>query len=207
MKTKLFFLLLLGQLSTSYGQSIQINQITPTPVSGGINVNLLVTTYNGAGYLSHSYTINGNTINLSVCYWFNFTLPVFQISNDFLIPVTNTTNYDINVSIFNSSSATVCDFFSAGPTGTVNYLETDNFESIKDDYTLTPNPSKGKVEFKGNENAINQITIFDNFGRQLQQIKKTSNNNLDLNQLKDGIYLIKIDTENGIVNQKVIVKK
>lgn len=207
MKTKLFFLLLLGQLYSSYGQSIQINQITPTAVSGGVNVNLIVTTFNGAGYLSHTYTVNGNTINLSVCYWFNFTLPVFQINNDFVIPVQNNTNYTINVSTFNSSSATVCDFYSAGPTGTVNYLEIDGFEKIKEEYTLFPNPTQGKVAFNGDEILINKITIYDNFGRLIKQLKDTTDTYLDLKELNDGMYFVKIETENGSLNQKIILKK
>ena len=42
MKIRLFFLLLVLNFSSSYSQSIQINQITPSNVSGGINLNLLV---------------------------------------------------------------------------------------------------------------------------------------------------------------------
>ena len=95
MKIRLFFLLLVLNFSSSYSQSIQINQITPSNVSGGINLNLLVTTYNGAGYLSNTYTINGNSINLSVCYWFNVLQPVYQMSNDFFIPITNVINVEV----------------------------------------------------------------------------------------------------------------
>ena len=99
---KLLFLMFFCQVFTSNGQSIQIDQITPTAVNGGININLLVTTHNGAGYLSHSYTVIGNTINLTVCYWFNILQPVYQINNDFLISVPNDINYTINISIINS---------------------------------------------------------------------------------------------------------
>lgn len=39
MKTTILTILLFGQIFLSFGQSIQINQITPTYVTGGINVN------------------------------------------------------------------------------------------------------------------------------------------------------------------------
>lgn len=205
MKARLLFLLLLGQMFFSYGQ-IQINQITPTAVSNGLNVNLLVTAYSGAGYLSHNYTTTGNTINLSVCYWINATAPVFQISNDFIIPVPNNTNYTINVSVVYSTSQINCNNFSIGPTATAYYLDVDDFEKIKEDYALFPNPTDGKVDFRGNAASINEISLFDNLGRLVKQTKNSIGNSLDLKNLNDGVYLVKIETEFGVINQKIILK-
>ncbi len=207
MKTKLLFLMFFGQIFISNGQSIQINQITPTAVSDGINVNLLVTTYNGAGYLSHSYTVVENTINLSVCYWFNTTLPIYQINNDFLISVPNNINYIINVSIFNSFSQTVCDNFSTGPTASTNYLEIENFEEANNKYLIYPNPSKGTIELIGDESLIKHIKIYDNLGRLIKQLKERITKNIDLYELNDGIYIINIETESGNLNQRFIIKK
>ena len=207
MKTKLLFFLLFVQISMVNGQSIQINQILPTAVNGGINVNLLVTTYNGAGYLSHSYTVVGNTINLNVCYWFNILLPVYQISKDFLISVPNNINYVINVSIFNSSSQTVCDNFSVGPTGSTNYLETENFVSHKSKYSIYPNPSKGIIELKGDESLVTQIKIYDNIGRLIKFLNGNSTKNIDLFELNDGIYYVNVETETGNWKKKLIIKK
>lgn len=207
MKMKLFFLLLVLNFSSSYSQSIHINQITPSSVIGGINVNLLVTTNNGAGYLSNSYTINGNTINLSVCYWFNALQPVYQMSNDFFIPITNSANYTINVSIFHSFSMTVCDYFSAGPTATVNFLDVTSFEKSKENFALFPNPTIGKIEFNGNQSLINKISIFDNLGRMIKTEENIMNNIIELNGYNDGIYFIKLETKNGNFTQKIILKK
>ncbi len=207
MKTKLLFLMFFGQIFISNGQSIQINQITPTAVSDGINVNLLVTTYNGAGYLSHSYTVIENTINLSVCYWFNTTLPIYQINNDFLISVPNNINYIINVSIFNSFSQTVCDNFSTGPTASTNYLEIENFKEANNKYLIYPNPSKGTIELIGDESLIKHIKIYDNLGRLIKQLKERITKNIDLYELNDGIYIINIETESGNLNQRFIIKK
>ena len=204
---RLFFLLLVLNYSSIYSQSIQINQITPSSVSGGINVNLLVTTFNGAGYLSNSYTVNGNTINLSVCYWFNLLQPVYQMSNDFFIPISNSSNYTINISIFHSLSSTVCDYFSAGPTATTNFLDVNNFEKVKENYALFPNPTSGKIEFIGDQSMINKISIFDNIGRIIKSEDNIINNSLELNEFNDGIYFIKLETKSGNFTQKIILKK
>ncbi len=207
MKTKLLILILFGQIFISAGQSIQINQIIPSAVSGGINVNLMVTTYNGAGYLSHSYTVMGNTINLSVCYWFNITLPVYQINNNFFISVPNDINYIINISIFNSSSQTTCNNYAMGPTASTNYLNIENFAEANNKYLIYPNPSAGIIEIKGDNFLAKQIDIYDNFARLVKQFKATSTKNIDLSDLNNGVYYMKIETENGNSTQKLILKK
>jgi hypothetical protein len=206
MKTKLVLLLLLTQFHFSNGQNIQIESITPTAVSGGINVNVLVTTFNGAGYLSHTYSVSGSTINISVCYWFNFTLPVYQISTDFLIPVSNTTSYTINVSTTHSTSATVCNNFSSGPSGTTNYLSSDEYELEKENFKLIPNPSNGLVAYLGSDIEVQQLTIFDHLGRLIQQRNQVTETEFDFSYLSEGIYIIQIDTEKGEFNQKLIIK-
>lgn len=207
MKIRLVLLLLVLHFSLGYSQSIQINQITPSSVSGGINVNLLVTTYNGAGYLSNTYTVNGNTVNLTVCYWFNVLQPVYQMSNDFFIPIVNSGEYTINVSIFHSSSTTVCDYFSAGPTSTINFLDVDSFENVAENFALFPNPTNGKIEFKGDKSLIKKFSIFDSLGRMIKNEENILNNSFELSEFNDGIYFIKIETENENFTQKILLKK
>jgi hypothetical protein len=207
MKMRLLFLLLILNFSSSYSQSIQINQITPTSVSGGINVNLLVTTYNGAGYLSNDYTIIGNTINLSVCYWFNVLQPVYQMSNDFFIPIANSASYTINVSIFHSMSSTVCDYFSVGPTSAVNFLDVTSFEKFPEKFALFPNPTTGKIEFNCDQTFINKFSVFDNLGRMIKSEENSIKNSFDLSGFNDGIYFINFETKNGNFTQKIILNK
>ncbi|MBK8601415.1 MAG: T9SS type A sorting domain-containing protein [Flavobacterium sp.] len=207
MKTKLLLLFLLGQITLSNAQNIAIDQITPTIVDGGINVNLLVTTFNGAGYLSNSYEVTGNTINLSVCYWFSAILPVFQMSNDFFIPLTEGGLYTINVRIFHSASTTTCDFFSAGPIGTVVLLSNNTFENVKKQPELFPNPTSGIIEINFEPNEINAIQIWDSMGRLIKEIKERSTNRINLSDLTNGIYWIKIATSSGNSVHKVIIQR
>jgi hypothetical protein len=209
MKELLLILFMFGTILNSYCQNILITQLSATSVTGGVNVNVKTISGTGSGYLSNTYTVTGNIIDLSVCYWFDNTLPVLQFDNDFLIPLTTTGNYTVNVHIKLSTSQVTCDNFATTDNGTTNvsFLSTNNFEQIKDDYTFFPNPTNGKVEYKGNELTINKIDIFDNVGRLVKQVKTISTNSLDLNELNDGVYLVKIQTENGNLNQKIIIKK
>ena len=178
-----------------------------TPVNDGINVNLLVTSSSGAGYLSHSYTVVGNTINLNVCYWFSSLTVISQISKDFLITVPNDINYVINISTFNSSSSTVCDYFSVGPTASINYLETENYELQNSKYSIYPNPSKGIIELKGVDSLVKQIKIYDNLGRLIKLFNGDGISNIDLFELNDGIYYVYVETETGNWKKKLIIKK
>ncbi len=207
MKTKLLLLFLLGQITLSNAQNIAIDQITPTIVDGGINVNLVVTTFNGAGYLSNSYEVTGNTINLSVCYWFSAILPVFQMSNDFFIPLTEGGLYTINVRIFHSASTTTCDFFSAGPIGTVVLLSNNTFENVKKQPELFPNPTSGIIEINFEPNEINAIQIWDSMGRLIKEMEERSTNRINLSDLTNGIYWIKMATSSGNSVHKVIIQR
>jgi len=54
---------------------------------------------------------------------------------------------------------------------------------------------------------ICDIAIFDTFGRKLQvsNLKsQISNHQIDISHLPTGIYFLRIQTENGVVVQKVV---
>ncbi|NJM80551.1 MAG: T9SS type A sorting domain-containing protein [Flavobacterium sp.] len=38
-------------------------------------------------------------------------------------------------------------------------------------------------------------------------MKHLNENSLDVNELKDGVYSVKLDTDKGIMNYKLVVKK
>ena len=153
MKIQLLILFILGASLNSFCQNILITQLTATSVTNGVNVNVKTISGTGSGYLSNTYTIAGNVIDLSVCYWFDDTLPVLQFDNDFQIPLTTTGNYIVNVHIKLSTSQVTCDNFATTDNGTtsVSYLSINTFEEFKEGFTFFPNPTNGKVEYKGNK--------------------------------------------------------
>jgi len=129
------------------------------------------------------------------------------------------TNYpDIINGYFNSICATTNNtVFVAGVYGTI--MKTDNgggsvnvkeVEKEESGFTIYPNPAKTKITIT-NENKVQgevSIRLYNIQGR-LLLIKEFSNKNLmemELGGFKDGIYLVKIQTEAGILARKVVIQ-
>ncbi|VXB88205.1 conserved exported hypothetical protein [Flavobacterium sp. 9AF] len=209
MKKIIIILCFFVSILNSFGQNVLITDLSSTAVSGGINVNVKAVSGTGSGYLSNTYTVNGNVIDLSVCYWFDNNLPILYFDNDFFIPLTTSGNYTVNVHIVLSSSQVTCDNYAItdNQTTSASYLSTTNFENSKIQFLFFPNPSNGKLEYKIGNLMINQITVFDNVGSLVKTINNISKNNIDLSELNDGVYILKIQTDSGILNDRVIIRK
>lgn len=70
---------------------------------------------------------------------------------------------------------------------------------------ISPNPTNGivTVSLKNNE-TIKKVSVYNNNGSLL--VEKTNTNTLDINSLPEGLYLIKIETEQAVYVEKVIKK-
>lgn len=69
---------------------------------------------------------------------------------------------------------------------------------------LYPNPTKGNININS-DNTIKLIELFDVQGRILQtKIESNNNTTLDISNKANGLYFIRITTENGIKVEKVI---
>lgn len=201
----LFFTCCLFSLN-SFCQSINITEVIATTVTNGINVNVKAVSGNGAGYLSHSYIIVDNTINLDVCYWFNITLPVLYFENDFFIPLVNPGNYTLNVYGKNSSSTTTCDNFSTTDIESiqVSYLSNTAFENSK--ATISPNPFSNNLNIES-VHEISNYSIIDISGKMILSTLSKSEFENQSSQLRSGIYILILDFENGQkVNYKLVKK-
>jgi len=210
MKKIFITLAILVVSASSYCQNIMITDLSTTIVNGGINVNVKTISGTGSGYLSHDYTITGNIIDLSVCYWFDDTLPILEFDNDFLIPLSSNGSYTINVHIILSSSQITCDNFANTDNETIEVeytLSTTEYELTKRDYALFPNPTNGITQFTGNKLLIKQIDVFDELGRLIKHLKTTNGKSIDFNELQNGIYFVKIYTDKGNLHQKIILEK
>lgn len=190
----------------SFCQSINITEVLVTPTTNGINVNVKAVSGNGAGYLSHSYSIVGNTINLDVCYWFNITLPVLYFENDFFIPLENQGNYTLNVFGINSNSTSFCDNFSTTDVETVmvSYLSNEDFDNTK--AIISPNP------FSENFDIINKLeilkyTLIDISGKTILSSQTKYELVNQISKLNTGIYILILDFENGQKANYKLVKK
>ena len=68
---------------------------------------------------------------------------------------------------------------------------------------IYPNPTNSIIHLKSQNNQIIKIEIFNSLG---QSIKRTEKNfdTINISDLSNGIYIIKLFTEFGIVNKKII---
>jgi hypothetical protein len=80
-----------------------------------------------------------------------------------------------------------------------------NVEAIN--FTLYPNPTTGKIHIENHEVLIQEVRIYDIFGRELLSCKSLSPNiTVDISHLSAGVYFVKIYAENGEVIKKVLKK-
>jgi len=72
------------------------------------------------------------------------------------------------------------------------------------DINIYPNPVNDVLYIENNEHIkIDKITVSDILGKVIL-IEKNSFNQINLSELKSGILLMKIETENGIITKKLI---
>lgn len=87
----------------------------------------------------------------------------------------------------------------------------DTFIQKNEIIDIYPNPANGNVQFKMKEGYQAEITIFDAMGRQLKSYHFNGLNHHTLesflNQLSNGIYLVKATSELGTQTLKLVVDK
>lgn len=71
---------------------------------------------------------------------------------------------------------------------------------------IYPNPSSGKIYFN-NTSIHYEIHVFDMYGKIVFELPKGNHKNIDLSNLPNGIYLIKLSNENQSQIDKIIIYK
>lgn len=86
---------------------------------------------------------------------------------------------------------------------TTNTLSTSSF--ALEEMTIAPNPTNSEWNIKTVSQTITNITVFDILGKQVIKMSPNSAEAvIDASNLKDGLYLAKISTENGSQTVKLI---
>ena len=83
---------------------------------------------------------------------------------------------------------------------------TDNMIS-ENMISVYPNPTSGKFNIQFNETQVQKITVYDAIGKVIIENNveaNTSNLNLDLSDIKSGIYFIKINSNENVIMKKII---
>ena len=90
------------------------------------------------------------------------------------------------------------------------FVGLEHFTSSQNDFTLFPNPNSGsfKINFTSNSAKVNKISIYNSIGQIVYEKKgqMVSGNMKVETDLNNGIYIIGIETQNGVKFSRVIIK-
>ena len=75
-------------------------------------------------------------------------------------------------------------------------------EEINSNVSIYPNPTKGIVNITAE--GIKNIMVMNALG---QKVFETSENQIDLSKFGTGLFLIKVETTQGVSMQRVIIEK
>ena len=77
--------------------------------------------------------------------------------------------------------------------------------STNKDISVYPNPSHSVITIESTGISINNLEMFDIYGRKVKELKVNNNKfNVNISELSKGIYFVKLKTDNGIIINKVI---
>jgi hypothetical protein len=99
-------------------------------------------------------------------------------------------------------------------TDSLNWLAKINKLPIpdKDNITISPIPSNGKIKITGSyiDLANANIVVVDQSGKEVYRLLNKDGNNvleLDLHFLQNGVYYIKINSQNKVITKKIVINK
>ncbi|HTO35279.1 MAG TPA: T9SS type A sorting domain-containing protein [Flavobacterium sp.] len=72
----------------------------------------------------------------------------------------------------------------------------------KSDIKIYPNPVQDILNIESQETVLS-VEVFDLLGKKILVSKDKT---IDVSKLKNGIYLLKINTENGVLTEKIMKK-
>ncbi|WP_088324075.1 T9SS type A sorting domain-containing protein [Polaribacter tangerinus] len=121
------------------------------------------------------------------------------------------TTFTIADSGTNSVLVTATDSVGNTTKKTINVVVNENSLSINDSEYSTkinvyPNPTKNSFTLKSSSIKIHAIEMYNSLGLKVN-IQSKNSNNIEIGTLKNGVYLLKIHTEeHGIIVKKIIKK-
>ena len=87
----------------------------------------------------------------------------------------------------------------------VGFWITDIEENTDKNIDVYPNPTNGLLNIEGQ--GTMHITVSNLLGQKLQEVTAESSIVLDLSRFESGMYLVRIEMENGVMTQKVNLRK
>ena len=109
-------------------------------------------------------------------------------------------DYAVSVTSVYKRGESTCESEDAGVDITVTDLN-ENTANLQ----VYPNPTSGQVQIEGQ--GAKRIVVTNLLGQKLLELETQGNTSIDLGRFGHGVYLLRIDTANGPVLQKVSVRK
>jgi hypothetical protein len=77
---------------------------------------------------------------------------------------------------------------------------------------ISPNPTSGKIEVRSERSEVRSIEIYNIYGEKVYsaanfQINSSSNFQIDLSEANNGVYFVKVQTNEGITVRKIVIQK
>ena len=193
------------------GQKIEKSlQIVPY-TSDSISVNLKVTSGHFIEYLDHTYNIVNDTIYFSVCYEFAIISVITTVYNTLNLAISQEGAYVFNIKLYYSSSEDTCNYFYFRGSALLNFsfplLDTINLSvvGLSNSIQVYPNLVNDVLQMDVGNIKIKDISLIDIQGRKRKSYHKTERQ-LDISNIAKGQYFLRIRTDKGTVNKKIIIE-
>lgn len=117
------------------------------------------------------------------------------------------TNLDSETSYEAFVTAT-CGDLTSGESNHITFTTlVDGIEDIDMNTVIYPNPTTGKVTVSNIQSPINGIEVYDVYGKLLNRVEPNLNEvNLDITDFASGVYFLRIETEKGVANKRIVKK-
>ncbi|PQJ20345.1 T9SS type A sorting domain-containing protein [Nonlabens tegetincola] len=174
-------------------------------VDGGISWSVLGTASDPNWYNSNRSPNGQNCFNCVGAQWTGFSTTLSTYSYN-LAALSNENSiifrFVYHSDQFETEEGAVIDNFVV--TGT---LSNEN-NTLENSFTIYPNPSKGAFNLRWNNEQSFDYSIYDLSGKLIQsQINNTgTDHKIDLNNVSQGLYLIKIATKDSVTTQKLLIE-
>ncbi len=154
--------------------------------------------------------INNSTVNLTVSSTTNIASlsPIISVSNFASISPASGTPQDFSSPVTYTVTAQDASTKQWIVTVTKQSTGIDN-TTLDESINIYPNPTKDiiNIDLKNYKGTIINVSFFDIQGKEVSIDKNVTNNTIQLTNLKDGLYMLHIETDNGSINKKIIVQQ
>jgi len=213
MKKSILILALFLTYYISYSQTIHSLNVSPNGTDS-VDVNLEIFYHHYIDYLGFDQEVVGNVINLDVCYHHAPANVIVYDNRTFNIPINNPIDYTLNITVYRSVDLNTCDYSEIIDTATLQfttpltetvYLGVEDFEAIANQISVYPNPVKNNlyIDVSGSLD-IKNMELYNILGREIETYSN-SFEAINVNGLSNGVYFLKLNTNKGVVQKKIIV--